>query len=84
MLPLIWDADDKESVLESILWCLYIVEEVQFEGLVRNIGSFSRFLSTIAFFHASILNMNNIARECEVKRATIEDCPSKFYQDLIC
>jgi uncharacterized protein len=81
MLPLVWDADDMENVLESYV-DLYIVEEVQFEGLVRNIGSFSRFLNIIAFSHANIINMNNIARECEVKRPTVENY-IEILQDLL-
>lgn len=72
MLPLIWEAEDQEEVLESYV-NLYVVEEVQFEGLVRNIGSFARFLSVISFSHASILNITNISRECEVKRSTVEN-----------
>lgn len=81
MLPLVWGADEMESVLDSYV-DLYIVEEVQFEGLVRNIGSFSRFLSTIAFSHACILNMNNIARESQVKRPTVENYVA-ILQDLL-
>lgn len=71
MLPLVWGTEEHEEVLQTYV-DLYIQEEVQFEGLVRNIGSFSRFLSVIAFSHAQALNTTNIARECEVKRSTIE------------
>ena len=42
------------------------------EGLVRNIGNFSRFLEAISFSHASILNISNVARECEVERKVVE------------
>ena len=72
MLPLIWGAEDQMEVIESYV-NLYVLEEVQFEGLVRNIGNFSRFLSAIAFSHGSQLNLTNIARECEVKRPTVEN-----------
>jgi len=51
---------------------LYIREEVQQEGLVRNIGNFSRFLEAVSFSHASLLNVSNVARECEVERKTVE------------
>lgn len=81
MLPLVWNADDKEDVLNSYV-DLYIVEEVQFEGLVRNIGNFSRFLSSVAFSHANVLNVNNIARECQVKRSTVENY-IEILQDLL-
>ena len=52
---------------------LYIREEVQAEGLVRRIGDFSRFLEAISFSHASILNISNVARECQVERKTVEN-----------
>jgi predicted AAA+ superfamily ATPase len=81
MLPLVWGAQDPEEVLESYV-NLYIQEEVQFEGLVRNVGSFFRFLSVIAFSHANILNTTNIARECEVKRNTVENY-LEILQDLL-
>ncbi|MCH9634774.1 MAG: hypothetical protein S4CHLAM7_15360 [Chlamydiae bacterium] len=71
MLPLIWEEEDQKDVLESYV-NLYIIEEVQFEGLVRNIGNFSRFLSIIPFSHGSLLNVTNISRECEVNRGTIQ------------
>ena len=51
---------------------LYLGEEVQAEGLVRNIGHFSRFLETISFAHGGVLNSSNIARECAVGRKTAE------------
>ena len=52
---------------------LYLKEEIQEEGLVRNIGNFARFLEIISFSHASILNATNIARECLIKRTTVEN-----------
>ncbi|MCC5832056.1 MAG: ATP-binding protein [Chlamydiales bacterium] len=72
MLPLIWEEKDPAEVLESYV-NLYVLEEVQYEGLVRNIGNFARFLSTIALSHGSLLNLTNISRECEVKRSTTEN-----------
>ncbi|MES2200111.1 MAG: DUF4143 domain-containing protein, partial [Chlamydiota bacterium] len=72
MLPVIWGSLDREEALDAYI-SLYIQEEVQFEGLVRNIGNFSRFLSVIAFSHGCSLNVNNIAGECEVKRSTVDE-----------
>jgi predicted AAA+ superfamily ATPase len=45
---------------------------VQLEGLVRNIGNFSRFLEAISFSHASLLNISNVARECQVERKVVD------------
>jgi hypothetical protein len=68
---LICFADDPADTLNAYL-SLFIREEVQYEGLVRNIGNFSRFLEAISFSHASILNINNVAREAGVERKVIE------------
>lgn len=71
LVPLIVASPNPEDVLESYA-ALYLREEVQAEGLVRNIGNFSRFLETISFSHASMLNISNVARECEIERKTVE------------
>jgi uncharacterized protein len=47
---------------------IYLREEIQAEGFVRNLGSFSRFLQIISFSHGSVLNISNIARECQLGR----------------
>ena len=71
MLPLIWAADDPGATLKAYSG-LYLREEVQMEGLVRNVGSFARFIEAISFSHASVLNLSNVARECQVNRKTVE------------
>ena len=71
MLPLVCDSQNPADVLRTYA-SLYVREEVQMEGLVRNVGGFSRFLETISFSHASVLNISNLARECEVGRKTVE------------
>lgn len=70
-LPLICDSEKPKDVLSTYI-SLYINEEVKQEGLVRNIGAFARFLETISFSHASVLNVLGVAREAEVKRKTAE------------
>lgn len=71
LVPLVWDSDEPEDTLRSYL-ALYIREEVQAEGLTRNLGDFHRFVEAISFSHASVLNLSAIARECEVQRKTVE------------
>lgn len=71
LLPIAHGSTEPAEVLRSYA-ALYVREEVQMEGLVRNIGDFSRFLEAISFSHASILNVANIARECEVDRKVVE------------
>lgn len=52
------------------------------EGLVRNVGNFSRFLEVLAFSHGSVLNLANIARECEIGQKAVEGYLS-IVEDLL-
>ncbi len=71
LLPVVTTAMDKHAALEAYT-TLYIREEVQMEGLVRNIGNFSRFLEAVSFSHGSVLNISAVARECQVERKVVE------------
>ncbi len=71
LLPVVWGADDPGAVLRAYNG-LYLREEVQMEGLVRNVGSFARFLEAMSFSHGGVLNLSNVSRECQVSRKTVE------------
>jgi len=71
MLPLVLAAKDPTEILRAYNG-LYLREEVQMEGLVRSVGSFSRFLEAISFSHGAVLNLASVARECQVNRKTVE------------
>lgn len=71
MVPLVRFSKAPSDVLRSYV-SLYVREEVQLEGLVRNVGSFARFLEAISFSHGSVLNVANVSRECQVERKTVE------------
>lgn len=71
LLPGAFTSESPADFLRTYL-ALYLKEEVQTESLVRNIGHFARFLETASFSHAGILNISNIARECQVSRASVE------------
>ncbi|MDJ0764073.1 MAG: AAA family ATPase [Myxococcota bacterium] len=71
LLPLVWDSGNQVETLDAYV-ALYLREEVQMEGLVRNIGSFSRFLEVASFSHGTVINVSGIARECQVSRKTVE------------
>lgn len=70
LLPLVVAADRPDDVLRAYA-SLYLDEEVRLEGWARNIGAFARFLETISFSHAAVLNVANVSRECQVERKTI-------------
>ena len=81
LLPLILGAKNSENQLKAYI-NTYLQLEVQSEGLVRNIGDFVRFLEAISFSHASLLNISNVARECEVERKTVAGYVS-ILEDLL-
>ena len=71
MLPLVLGAEDPADTPQSYV-AVYVREEVQMEGLVRDLARFSRFLETVPFSHAQLLNVSNIARDSEVSRKSVE------------
>jgi predicted AAA+ superfamily ATPase len=71
MLPLVWAAEEPAATLKAYNG-LYLREEVQMEGLVRNVGSFARFMEAMSFSHAAVLNLSNVSRDCQVSRKTVE------------
>lgn len=71
LVPLIWNAATPAATRDAYL-SLYIREEVQAEGMVRDLGSFARFTESVSFCHAGVLSIATVARECEVKRKTVE------------
>lgn len=81
LLPLVWGAKDPDDVLRAYAG-LYVREEVQAEGLVRSVGNFHRFIEAISFSQAGVLNVSNIARECEVERKSVEGFVS-ILEDLL-
>jgi predicted AAA+ superfamily ATPase len=71
LLPIVVAAKNPQDVLTSYV-ALYVREEVQLEGLVRNLANFLRFLEAASFSHASLLNVSNISREAGVERKVVE------------
>jgi predicted AAA+ superfamily ATPase len=70
LLPLVVTSPTPQEVLDAYA-SLYLEQEVKLEGWARDVGSFSRFLEAISFSHGSVLNLANLARECEVARPTV-------------
>ena len=81
MVPLVLKAPDLREALRAYI-SLYLREEVQMEGLIRNIGAFSRFLEAVRFSHGVVLTVSNVARECQVERKTVEGYIS-ILEDLL-
>ena len=51
----------------------YLQEEIQQEGLTRNLPAFSRFMEAASFSQGSPLNISAIARDCAVNRKIVEN-----------
>ncbi len=73
LVPAVW-ARPRAQIADamSAYVSLYIKQEVQDEGLVRDVGGFGRFLEAISLSHGAALNLANVARDCEVSRKTVE------------
>lgn len=81
LIPLVISANDPAKTLSTYI-TLYLKEEVKEEGLVRDIGTFARFLEAMSFSHGTVLNLSNIARECQVSRKIVENYLSVL-EDLL-
>ena len=71
MVPLITMARNPRDTLAAYA-SLYLEQEVKAEGLVRQVGSFARFLEVVSFSHGSVLTLTNVARDAAVNRKTVE------------
>lgn len=71
MLPKIWDGEENKKYLQSYI-ITYLKEEVEQEGITRNIGTFSRFLEVASFSQACPLNISEVSRELGVDNKTAE------------
>jgi predicted AAA+ superfamily ATPase len=50
----------------------YLVQEIQYEGSVRNLRAFLKFLDVMAYSQGEMINFSNIARDCAVDAKTIK------------
>ncbi len=57
----------------------YLTEEIQAEGLVRNLPAFARFLDAQVFSQGQLVNFTNIARDCAIDSKTVKE----YYQILV-
>ena len=51
---------------------IYLREEIQAEGIVRNLGGFSRFLDIAASQFGEMVSFSNIGRECHLSTRTVQ------------
>lgn len=83
LLPLRFGQEKPYETLQAYI-SLYLEEEVKAEGLIRHYEAFTRFLQIMSLSHGTLINVTNIARECYVKRTTVNDWISILEDLLIC
>lgn len=69
---------DKIDLLNAYV-DIYLREEIQAEGIVRQIGAFSRFLDMAASQFGEIVNYSAVARECQQAVMTVKT----YYEILV-
>ena len=81
LLPYLWSSalskTDEEEFLRAYTET-YLKEEIQAEGVIRNITPFVHFLEIAANNDGEIVNFSNVARECGVSVKTAQE----YYQIL--
>lgn len=83
-MPLVTLSKGEESGLLSSYVGTYLKEEIQSEGFVRNLGSFSRFLEVAGLMNGQLLNVENLSRETGVKRHVMQEYLSILEDTLLC
>jgi len=71
-LPVACTEKEPQPYLESYVKT-YLREEVQQEGLTRNLGAFARFLETASLSQTGQLNISEVARDSSVERKVVEN-----------
>ena len=71
-LPSVYNTEDPAKYLKSYVMT-YLKEEVQQEGITRNLSAFNRFLESASFSQGEVLNISDVARDCHVNRKTVEN-----------
>ena len=70
LIPVVEKSADPTKTLSAYV-DIYLREEILAEGLIRNLGTFARFLEIISFSHGTVLNVSNLARECQIGRGIV-------------
>ena len=72
LLPFVRNEPDAAADILAAYVNTYLKEELQAEGLIRNVPPFVRFLAVAGQLNGQILNVQNISREAAVARSTVD------------
>ena len=72
-LPVVFEKtrDEKQDILEAYA-NIYLKEEIQQEGIVRNLGGFSRFLDVAAAQFGEQVSFSAVGRDCALPVRTVQ------------
>jgi len=72
MLPFVLNEPDSAPDILAAYVNTYLKEELQAEGLIRNVPPFVRFLAVAGQINGQIVKAQNISREASVARSTVD------------
>jgi predicted AAA+ superfamily ATPase len=72
LLPFVRNEPDAAADILAAYVNTYLKEELQAEGLIRNVPPFVRFLAVAGQINGQMLNVQNISREAAVARSTVD------------
>jgi len=72
LLPFVLSDPDTAADILAAYVNTYLKEELQAEGLIRNVPPFVRFLAVAGQINGQIVNAQNISREASVARSTVD------------
>ena len=72
LMPFVHNEPDAAADILTAYVNTYLKEELQAEGLIRNVPPFVRFLAVAGQVNGQMVNVQNIAREAAVARSTVD------------
>ena len=73
LLPFVWNEPENAADILAAYVNTYLKEELQAEGIIRNVPPFIRFLSVAGLLNGQVVNAQNISRDASVARSTVDN-----------
>jgi predicted AAA+ superfamily ATPase len=83
LLPFVHNEPDDAADILAAHVNTYLKEELQAEGLIRNVPPFVRFLAVAGQINGQMVNVQNIARDAAVARSTVDTYFSVLTDTLV-
>jgi len=83
LLPFVHNEPDVAADILAAYVNTYLKEELQAEGLIRNVPPFVRFLAVAGQINGQMVNVQNLARDAAVARSTVDTYFSVLTDTLV-